>query len=188
MFDFMRRSMMARLVAIAAVAVVTGGAQYSCSGGSGLDVRPPRDIESGDGPTFTTTLRLKDSAGNEQDTFRRGELITFELTVRNRTAEPVTVDLSSTQDSNFFVFRNGANTPIWNAAHGLAFATVITPLTFAGNETKVITLTWSQEIPDGTFLTRGSYEARGAVMGVGVLPTYLAEHELASTLEAFSVK
>ncbi|HEX6636754.1 MAG TPA: BsuPI-related putative proteinase inhibitor [Steroidobacteraceae bacterium] len=180
--------MMARLVALAAVGVVTGGAQYSCSGGSGLDVRPPRDIDSGDGPTFTTTLRLKDSAGTERATFTRGELITFELTVRNRTAEPVTVDLSTTQDTNFFVFRNGANTPIWNAAHGMAFATVITPLTFGANESKVLTATWNQEIPDGTFLPRGNYEARGAIMGVGVLPTYLAEHELASTLEAFSVK
>lgn len=178
--------MMARLTALAAVAVVTGGAQYSCSSGD-LDLLPPRDIDSGDGPTFTTTLRLKDSAGVEQTSFRRGELITFELTVRNRTAEPVTVDLASTQQTDFLVFRNGANTPLWNEAHDRFFATVITPLTFAANETRVFSVTWNQEIPDGTFLPRGSYEARGAVMGVGVLPTFLATHELASTLEAFSV-
>lgn len=186
MFDFIRRSMMARLVALAAVALVTGGAQFSCSSGD-PDLLPPRDIDSGDGPTFTTSLRLKDSAGVEQMSFRRGELITFELTVRNRTAEPVTVDLASTQVNDFFVFRNGADTPMWRRDHDRSFATVITPLTFAANESKVFSVTWNQETPEGTFLPRGSYEARGAVMAVGVLPTWLASHELASTLEAFSV-
>ena len=178
--------MMARLLAIGAVAVLTGGAQYSCSSGD-PSLLPPRGIDSGDGPTFATTLTLKDAAGAERTSFSRGELITLELTVRNRTAEPVTVSLSSPQQTDFFVFRNGADTPIWNSAHDAAFPAVVTPLVFGPNETKVLAATWNQEIPDGTFLPRGNYEARGAVMAVGVLPTFLASHELASTLRAFRV-
>ena len=180
-----------RLVALTAVAIVTGGAQYSCS--SGTDdpknplVPPPRDIASGEGPTFTTTLVLMDSAGAQKSSFERGELIVFELTVRNRTAESVTVDLSSTPRSDFFVFPNGADEPVWYGLQGLAFPAVITHLVFAPNETKVFSRTWNQEIPGGAFLARGNYEARGAVMAVGVLPTFLSEHELASTLRAFSV-
>jgi hypothetical protein len=191
-----RRSMIARvtarLIALSAVALVTSGSQYSCSSGDidGVEdppLPPPRALASGDGPTFTTTLSLKDSSGTEKSSFGRGELITFELTVRNRTDQPVTVSLSSPQQTDFLVFRNGADTPAWNASHGTASAAVITPLAFGANETKVLSVTWNQEIPDGTFLRRGNYEARGAVLAVGVLPTFLAEHELASTFRAFAV-
>lgn len=178
--------MIARLFALAAVVVVTSGSQFSCSTGD-TSLLPPRDIDSGDGPTFTTLLALRDSAGTERSRFDRGELITFELTVRNRTAETVTVSLGSTQTSDFFVFRNGANQPAWYWSQDKAFPAVVTPLVFGPNETKVLSVTWNQEIPDGTFLPRGSYEARGAIMAVGVLPTFLSEHELASTLRAFSV-
>jgi hypothetical protein len=66
----------------------------------------------------------------------------------------------------------------------------VTPLDFAANETKVVSLTWNQEIPDGTFLPPGTYDARGAVMAVGVFgPTGdpLTPHELASNLREFTV-
>jgi hypothetical protein len=189
MFAFVRRSMIARLLGVGVVALITGGSQVSCnSGGEEPDPsRPPRDIDSGEGPTFTTTLVLRDSAGTETYRFFRGELITFELSVRNRSAQPVTVSLGSTLTSLCLAFDSGAEEPRWNSAGGLAFPTVITTLTFAPDETKVISHTWHQETADGRWLGRGNYEARCGLAAVGVLQQPLAPYELASNLRAFTV-
>lgn len=196
MFDDFRRSMIARLIGISAIAIVCSGAQYSCSSNSGADnpfddEDPPREINSGDGPNFSTTIKLRDPAGTEKYTFARGELITIEIAVRNRKAESVTVQLASPNASDFFVFRNGQDDFAWNWTHGRAFAAVVVPLEFAANETKVVSCTWDQVLPDGAMADRGSYEARGAIMAVGVFgPTgsALAPHELASGLKGFRIQ
>jgi len=185
--------MIARLAGLGAVALVCGGAQYSCSANSDDEnpFLPPREIDSGEGENFTSTLILRDPAGTEKYTFSRGELITMELTVRNRKAEPVTIQLSSPGASDFFVFRNGQDATAWNCTHGMAFAAVVVPLTFTANETKVLRCTWNQVLPDGDMAGSGSFEARGAVMAVGVFsPTGspLTPHELASEFKAFSIQ
>jgi hypothetical protein len=183
--------MIARVLAVSFVMLVSSGSQVKCtSGDPSLIEEREDDLGSGDGPTFTTTLVLRDSAGTEKYRFQRGELITLELTVRNRTDQPQTVSLSTPQVSDFYVFRDDEDEPLWNATHGTASPTVITPLGFAAGETKVIHMTWTQEIPDGTFLRRGTYDARGAILAVGVfapLGDPLTPHELASDLQEFSI-
>jgi hypothetical protein len=183
--------MISRLLALGGVMLVSSGSQFSCTTGDpALLEERDDDLGSGNGATFTTTLVLRDSAGTEKSSFARGELITLELTVHNRTDQAQTVNLSSPQATDYFVFRDDGDEPLWNATGGTAFPAVITPLLFAPNETKVASITWNQEIPGGTFLQRGTYDARAAVMVVGVFAPdndLLAPHELASNLREFTV-
>ena len=139
--------MIARSLKIGLLTMMASTSFFSCTSGTrsgdGLDDPVPEEVA---GPTFTTTLVLRDSAGAEKYTFQRTELITFELSVRNRTAQPANVSLSTTQASDFFVFPNGGNTALWFCSTGMAFPTVVTTLTFAANETKVMQCTWNQEL------------------------------------------
>jgi hypothetical protein len=185
-----RASMIARLLGLGVVMLVSSGSQFSCTTGDPSLLDREDDLGSGDGPTFSTTLVLRDSAGTAKTSFDEGELITLELTVHNRTDEPQTVNLASTQATDFFVFRDDQDDLLWNAGHGNAAPAVVTPLNFAADETKVVSLTWNQEVPDGTFLARGTYDVRGAVMAVGVFAPDgdpLTPHELASNLREFTV-
>ena len=72
----------------------------------------------------------------------------------------------------------------------MAFAQVISNVTIEANETRTYSITWNQEKPDGTFLARGSYRARGLFWAPGVLgpnSDFLFPHELASQLKGFSI-
>jgi hypothetical protein len=181
-----RGRMMARLALLFGIVLTTAGAQYSCSSdGNGLITN--RDLDSGEGPVFSTTLVLRDSAGTETYRFARTELITFELTVRNRTDQPVTVQMPSTDAGNFLVFAEGGNSPRWRSNEGHASATVITDISFQANETRVFRMDWTQEQSDGTFLPSGRYEARGILAKVGFPSNPLAPHELGSNLRVFTV-
>jgi hypothetical protein len=179
MFDFIRRSMMARLAALGAVAILTGGAQSSCSVGDTSQL-PRRDLGSGDGPTFTTTLVLRDSAGVARSRFQANELITFELSVRNRTSQPVELDFSSGQQYDFFAFSSGTSDLAWLWSSTALFTQAQSTLNFAAGETKVFTVQWSQG-------ARGSYEARGAVLFDALQTDRLASHELGSVLVPFTI-
>jgi hypothetical protein len=187
MWGFSWDSMIARSLKIGLLTMMASTSFFSCTSGTrsgdGL-IDPPEEVT---GPTFTTTLVLRDSAGAEKYTFQRTELITFELSVRNRTSRPANVSLSTTQASDFFVFSNGGNSVLWFCSTGMAFPTVITTLTFAANEIKVMRCTWNQELSNGTFLPNGRYEARGIVTAVGVIADPSSAHELASTLRDFTV-
>jgi len=178
--------MMARLALLVGVVLTTAGAQYSCSSdGNGLITH--RDLDSGDGPTFSSTLILRDSAGAETVRFARTELITFELTVRNRTDQPVTLQMPSTARAEFFAFTEGANSPRWRSNEDQAFPAVVTQIVFQPDESKVFELDWTQELRDGTFLGRGRYEARGVLANIGFPANPLASHELGSNLRVFTI-
>jgi hypothetical protein len=188
MFDFIRRSMIARLLALSAVVMVTGGLEKGCVfGASSGDPIEEVDDGSGDGDTFVTTLILRDSSGTETYSFEPGELIIFELSVRNRTAVAQTVTLATTNSRDFYVYDDGEETALWNAMHDQSFPAVNTPLEFAANETKSMTFTWDQELPDGTFLPAGRYDARGLVAAVGVSTSPEESHELRSVIRGFEV-
>jgi len=182
----MRGGMIARVALLVGIVLSTAGAQYSCSSdGNGLMTN--RDLGSGNGPTFSTTLILRDSAGAETNSFARLELIDMELTVRNRTAEAVTVQMPSSADRDFVVFTEGGDTPRWWSNEDRAFSTVITPIVFQPNESKKFVLSWNQELRDGSFLPTGSYEARGLLRNVGFPKGWLAPHELGSNLRVFTI-
>jgi hypothetical protein len=182
MFDVLRRSMMARLAAVAAVALFTSGAQTRCTSGDNGLIGEIGDPDSGNGPTFTTTLVLKDAAGNPRTSFQEGDVVTLELSVRNRTSQPVELDFASGQQYDFFVFRSGANSPLWRWSSAALFTQATSQLTFAAGETRVFTVTWAQDV------ARGAYEARGAVLFDELRTDPLASHELGSTLVAFTVE
>jgi hypothetical protein len=178
--------MIARLAMLGAVWLISSGSQVSCSSGdtSGL---PGRDIEdSGDGPTFATTLVLLNSAGVETYEFARGEIIRFELTVRNRTDSPVELETGA-YHYDFVVFDSGRNTPRWLWSEDRAFTMEGRVLTFAPDESKVFTADWNQETAAGSALARGRYEARGVLPFDAFRTNRLASHELGSTLRAFRV-
>jgi hypothetical protein len=181
-----RGGMMARLALLVGIVLSTAGAQYSCSSdGNGLITN--RDIDSGDGPTFSTTLILRDSAGTETYRFTRTELITFELTVRNRTDRAVTVEMPSAAGAEFRVFPDGGNTPHWQSNEGRAFPAVVTEIVFEPNQARIFEIDWTQETLDGTFLGPGWYEARGVLAEVGFPANPLAPHELGSNLRVFTI-
>ena len=181
MFNLIRRSMVSRLLAVGAVVLVTGGAQTSCSSGDVSQLPGHDDSQvSGDGPTFTTTLVLKDASGAVKSSFQADELITFELSVRNRTAQAVELDFSSGQQYDFFAFRSGTSDLAWLWSSTALFIQAETTLTFAAGETKVFTVQSSQG-------TRGLYEARGAVLFDALATNRLAPHELGSTLVPFTI-
>jgi hypothetical protein len=198
MLAFIRRSMIARLLGLAAVAVFTGGAQSSCSGSSGdptVDEPAPipivdDDLGSGNGPNFTSTLVLRNSAGAESYRFTRAELITFEFTVRNHSALPVTLSYTGVPASAF-VFYSGGSMPIWDPFHGQVFAQVISTTTLAAGETRVFSFPWNQVLADGGMLQRGNYQARGVFLAPGVFgpnSDYLYPHELGSNLRSFTIR
>jgi hypothetical protein len=182
MRDFIRRSMMARLTAVAVVALFTSGAQTRCTSGDNGLIGEIGDPGSGNGPTFTTTLVLKDSAGTPKAIFPAGAVITLELSVRNRTSQPVELDFTSGQQYDFFVFRSGSNSALWQWSSTALFTQAASQLTFAAGETKVFTVTWAQDV------ARGAYEARGAVLFDALRTNPQAPHELGSTLVAFTVE
>ena len=187
MFAFIRRSMMSRLVALVGICLFTSGAEFSCSS-DGTGRITDRDLGSGSGPRFTTTLVLRDSAGTATRSFDRGELITLELTVRNRTDQSVRLNNGHPPDFEFFVIDDGTSRVRWQYTENRAFPAVILPIDFAAGETKTYTFTWNQVLRDGAMLERGNYEARGAIPFPGLQGNPLAADELGSNLLAFTVR
>ncbi len=177
--------MIARLALLGAVCLVSAGAQSSCSVGN-LSPVPPRDLESGDGPTFATTLVPRNSAGVETYEFSRGEIIRFELTVRNRSRQTVQIE-GGAYHFDFVVFDNGSNEPSWVWSDDKNFTMEGRLFTWAPDESKVFTVEWNQELASGTTLPIGRYEARGVMPFEEFHTDRLAPHELGSTLRAFRV-
>ena len=182
----MRGGMIARLALLVGIVLSTAGAQYSCSS-DGTGLLTGRNIDSGDGPTFSTTLTLRDSAGAEAYRFARMELITMEISVRNRSVSDVTVHMPSTAGSDFIVFTEGGDTPRWWSNEDRVFPAVVTNIVFQPNESKTFELTWNQQTRDGSFLRAGRYEARGVLRNVGFPSGWLEPHELGSNLRVFTV-
>jgi Intracellular proteinase inhibitor len=179
--------MMARLALLVGIVLGTAGAQYRCSSdGSGLMIG--RDLDSGHGPAFSTTLVLRDSAGTVTYSFNRMEIITLEITVLNLTDTAMTVHLPSTAGSEFMVFADSGSTPRWRSNDGKVFLTIVTDLVFQPRESRIFSLDWNQEMGDGSFLPKGTYEARGMLPNVGFPADPLAANELGSNLKAFTVR
>lgn len=180
--------MIARLVLLGAVSLVTMGAQSSCSGSYGdmSQIDDPTD-GSGDGPTFVTTLVLKDSAGNVRNRFRRGELITMELTVRNRTDQSQRVMFADGNQSDFMVFDDGTHQLRWRWTDGKVFTQATTEVMFDPQQTRTISTTWDQVLASGAMLETGAFEARGMMLRLGIGADLLAANERASTLVPFTI-
>ena len=187
--SFPRPAMMARLAMLFGICLFTAGAQYSCSSnGTGRIGDDNDDIDSGTGPRFSTRLVLRNSAGAETATFDRGDLITFEITIRNRTGETVRLQGCCPPESDFFVFDDGDEELRWQWSEGRAFPAVITDLVFTPNETKTMQVTWNQVTRSGAMLSAGQYDARGVVTRAPFQTDPLASSELGSNLRSFTIR
>lgn len=193
MFASSRRSVMARILAIGAVVLVTSGSQVSCNGGEGSarigDPPPQPQLEAG-GTSFTTLLVMKDSAGVEKYAFQPGELITFEMTVRNRTSQPATVSFTG-YTGTVDVYNNGSDDSLWNPFDDRVFAQVVLTENFAAGESQVFRFTWNQLLETGSNLPLGIYETRGrfaarVTLG-GPNGTLVDDRDLRSTLRQFTI-
>jgi hypothetical protein len=169
MFGKSRASMIARLALLGAAAL-TMGAQSSCSSGDeGAQLiveEPGGDTGTGTGtstgPTFQTTLSLKNSSGMVTSQFRSGELITFELTVLNRTNAPITVPFPAMGGyADFQVFDHGTDSARFDWLANKLFPAVVTELTFEAHGSHTFTGTWDWVDTGGTMVPAGQYDALG---------------------------
>jgi hypothetical protein len=159
-------SMIARLALAGAVAALTMGAQSSCSygdnGGELVVEDPGGGTGTNTGPTFQTTLALKNSAGTTTSQFRSGELITFELTVLNRTDAPIKLQFPSTGgQADFKVYDQGTDDQRFDWLANKLFPAVVTDLTFDAHGAHTFTGTWDWVDTGGTTVPSGHYEALG---------------------------
>lgn len=187
MLHVLRRSMMARMIALGVVGLVTSGSQSSCSSDGTLAIR--EQPEDGADAAFTTLLTLKDSAGTEKYAFQRDELIHFEVMVRNRTHMPAEIRFTG-YEGTVQVFEDGGSAAIWDPYHDRVFAQVVETRTFPASSVQVLRFTWNQVLPDGSTLAPGTYEARGRFTPfVDLLParTPVDDRELESTLRQFTI-
>lgn len=178
--------MMARLAMLFGICLVTAGAQFSCSSDGTASIGD--DIDSGNGPRFTTRLVLRDTAGTETYTFQRGELINFELTIRNRTSETIRLQGCCPPESDFFVFEDRDEDVRWQWSEGRAFPAVVADLVFSPNETKTMQITWNQVTRSGEMLAAGQYDVRGVVTRAPFLTDALASSELGSNLRTLTIR
>jgi hypothetical protein len=182
--------MIARLALLIGVGIVTMGAQSSCSYGSDggkLEVRDPGGgTGTNTGPTFQTTLTLKNSSGMTTDHFRSGELITFELTVLNRTNAPITVRFPG-GNYDFQVFDHGTDNARFDWLANKLFAAVVTDVTFEAHGSHTFTGTWDWVDTGGTTVPTGHYDALGLWISVPDVSLPLTDQDTRSPRVPFRV-
>jgi hypothetical protein len=158
--------------------LVTMGAQSSCSSNNGEGILEINDPGPGpgtgthSGSTFSITLTLKDSSGRTTSRFARGELITFELEVLNRTNAPIHMALPTMGgNQDFQVYKPGTDDAEWEWLANKLFAAVVTYVDIPAGGTQVLTGTWDQVKLDGVMLEAGTHEAFGRFFPVnGQIP------------------
>ncbi|MBC8025860.1 MAG: hypothetical protein H7Y89_07710 [Steroidobacteraceae bacterium] len=178
---------MARLAMLSGICLFTAGAQFSCSSDGTVNIGDD-DLDSGDGPRFVTRLVLRNSSGTETYSFQRGDLITLEVTIRNRTGETIRLQGCCPPESDFFVFDDGNEDVRWQWSEGRAFPAVVADLVFTPNEAKTMQVTWNQVTRSGEMLSTGQYDARGIVTRAPFLTDPLAASELGSNLRTFTIR
>lgn len=178
LFGESRRAVLARLLCIGTLWTFTVAAT-SCSTG---------DPDLVGGPTFVTDLTLRNAAGTVTQDFARGEPITLELTVRNRSNSEAILQFTTGQQSDFVVLDAGTTRKRWLWSFGKAFITASTETVFAPRETKTLRVEWDQVGNDGLPVGAGSYEARGVLLFGEFFTDPLAQHQLGSPLRPFTIR
>lgn len=185
---FIRDSMMARLALLVGIALVTSGyASCSFSSGPNGGVYPPNPGPPAAG-TFVSTLTLRNVSGVETRSFVFGESIRFDFEIVNTTNSQQRVQFPDAQTHDFLVANQGGTQLVWLWSDNQAFAQVATELVFEPYASKTFTLIWPGTLADGTQLLVGNYQARGALAYPGFESSPLAPNDMASPLEAFTVR
>jgi hypothetical protein len=189
---FIRDSMMARLALLIGIGLVTAGNYAACAFKSGPNggvypTVPDTPGTPGVG-TFSSTLTLRNVSGVETQSFVFGEPIRFDFEIINRTNTQQRVQFPDAQTHEFLVADQAATQVLWMWSDGQAFAQVATELVFEPYASKSFTLIWPGTLADGTNLKVGNYQARGALVYPGFENDPLAANDMASPLEAFTVR
>jgi len=180
--------MMSRLALLVGIVIVTSGyASCSFSSGPNGGVYPPNPGAPG-GDVFVSTLTLRNVSGVETDSFVFGEAIRFDFEIVNTSNTQRRVQFPDAQTHDFLVVRQGSTELVWLWSETQAFAQVATELVFEPYASKTFTLIWPGTLADGTHLGVGNYQARGALAYPGFETSPLAPNEMASPLEAFTVR
>lgn len=182
---FTRGAMIARLAMLGAVWLVASGSQVSCSSGD-TSTLPDPFPGSGNGATLTTTLVLRNAAGTETSRFARGEIVYFELTVRNSSQAPVTGFVGNSP-ADFLVFDDPADAASWRWGEGRATTAQAIPISLQPGDSRVYNVTWNQVTNAGAMLSPGTYRARGTLQIIADAANPLTANDLRSGLEVFTV-
>ncbi len=182
---FIRDSMMARLALLVGIWLIGTGSYSSCSFNSGSGSSSGQPVG---GDTFRSTLTLRNVSGVVTDSFVFGEPVRFDFEIVNRTNVVQRVRFPDSQTHDFLVVNQGTVQILWQWSDGQAFAQVASELVFEPAASKTFTVIWPGTLADGTQLPAGNYQARGTLVFPGFEANPLAPNEMASPLEAFTVR
>jgi hypothetical protein len=177
-----RGRMMARVVLLLGICLTTAGSQYSCSANSGGFFDGSTDTD------FSSTLVLRNAVGSETSSFVFGEPIRFDFEIVNRANRQVRVSFPDGQTHEFLVVDPDSAQVRWKWSDGQEFTQAVSELVFEPYASKTFTLIWDGTLSDGTQLPVGAYRARGALVFDGLDADPLATSDMASDLEAFTVR
>jgi hypothetical protein len=181
--------MMARFALLIGVWLGTTGSVSFCSFQSGPDAGNPIPIPTPQGAAvFGSSLTIRDMSGSESRNFVVGEAIRLDFEIINLTNERQTVKFSDGQDHEFVIVNNGTKQIRWKWSQNRVFTQSTTELMFEPNASKGFTLYWPATLADGTQLPPGTYQARGALLFTGMRTDPLAENDMGSQLETFTVR
>ncbi|HET9862515.1 MAG TPA: BsuPI-related putative proteinase inhibitor [Steroidobacteraceae bacterium] len=145
------------------------------------------DDHPGAGDDFATSLVLRDSTGTATTSFVMGEPIRFDLEIGNLRNRTTTLRFPDAQIYDFYLF-DADDRVLWRWSEDMAFAQVVTRLTFAPRATRSYTLTWNGVLADGTQLPAGQYRARGVIVADEFTGDPLDPGELGSRRVDFTVR
>jgi len=187
--EMTRGRMMARFALLIGVWLSTTGTVAFCSFRSGPGAGDPIPIPTPqDGDTFGSSLTIRDMSGAESRDFVFGEAIRLDFEIVNLTNQRQTVKFVDGQDHEFVVVNSGTTQVRWKWSQNMVFTQATTEMVFEPNAARAFTLYWPATLADGTQLPPGTYQARGALLFAGLRSNPLAENEMGSPLETFTVR
>ncbi len=128
----------------------------------------PRPVEDVVNITLPVTLK------SDKALYRRGNTITFTITLRNTSAQPQSLRFNSGQDFDLVARRADAqpNAPeAWRWASDKMFAMNIREVSLRPGEEQIYTATWDQSGANGQPLPRGSYSIASEIASSPRLPS-----------------
>jgi hypothetical protein len=171
------------LMVLGTMAICLGATSQSCS------LRDLLKKDSNSDLSFSTTLRLLDNTSTQTNTFNQGDQVELELTVRNLDNNSATINLTTTQETDFVVVKADSKDVVWQwSKHQTAPSQTASTLEFSANQSRTFRVNWDQTDDNGNLLERGDYQARGVVIFDGFSNDPLKDNQLGSELERFTVQ